>query len=716
MTSHGRLPEFGGNATEWDVFTEQLSFYFTANSIADEGKQRALLLSACGTTTYKLLKTLVAPAELTTKSVADLVKLAQEHYNPRPSVIMRRFYFNTCVRQEGESITAYVTRLRDLASHCEYGDSAKELVRDRLVCGVRDDTLQRTLLAVAKLTFDKAFELALLHEAAVQNARLLSAPSSTAPVHYADSPGPPKNTQSGKSCYRCGGNHYAKDCRFKDAVCNYCHKKGHIQRVCRTRIRQQQSDNPQPPPAKPKKGSKKLPTHMIDEEVEPPAGSSTSASPPKPQALPATPLPVDYNLFEVGTQDKVDPYMVPVVIDGATLLMEIDTGSALTLISQTTFSALWPQGKSPHLESTSIRLRTYSGEELRVVGRAVVGVRCGGQVEEELGLVVVGGDGPSLLGRDWLGRLRLDWREIRMLNTTIDTPDTLEAVLARHSSLFSDELGTIRGVMAKLHVSPGAKPRFHRPRSIPYALRSRVDQALQKLVSEGILEPIQFSEWAAPIVPVVKRDGSIRVCGDYKLTVNQVAQVDTYPLPLVQDIFASLANGKSFTKLDLAHAYQQLQLDDESRPYTTINTHRGLFHYTRLPFGVAAAPAIFQRTMESLLGGLPHVCVYLDDILVTGESEAAHLRNLVVVLEHLESAGIRLKHQKCSFMIPEVEYLGHSVSEKGIQPMSEKVRAIRDAPQPQDVSQLRSFLGMLNYYGKFIPNLATLLRPLYDLL
>ena len=177
-------------------------------------------------------------------------------------------------------------------------------------------------------------------------------------------------------------------------------------------------------------------------------------------------------------------------------------------------------------------------------------------------------------------------------------------------------------------------------------------------------------------MPVVKGDGSIRVCGDYKLTVNQVAQVDTYPLPLIQDIFASLANGKSFTKLDLAHAYQQLQLDDESRPYTTINTHRGIFHYTRLPFGVAAAPAIFQRTMESLLGGLPHVCVYLDDILVTGESEAAHLRNLAVVLERLESAGIRLKRQKFSFMIPEVEYLGHSVSEKGIQPMSEKVRAI----------------------------------------
>ena len=120
--------------------------------------------------------------------------------------------------------------------------------------------------------------------------------------------------------------------------------------------------------------------------------------------------------------------------------------------------------------------------------------------------------------------------------------------------------------------------------------------------------------------------------------------------------------------------------------------------------------------MESLLGDLPHVCVYLDDILVTGESEAAHLQNLAAVLQRLESAGVRLKRAKCSFMIPEVEYLGHSISAKGIQPVSGKVRAIRDAPRPQDVSLLHSFLGMLNYYGKFLPNLATLLRPLYDLL
>ena len=251
---------------------------------------------------------------------------------------------------------------------------------------------------------------------------------------------------------------------------------------------------------------------------------------------------------------------------------------------------------------------------------------------------------------------------------------------------------------------------------MPYALRSKVEAELDRLEKEGVIEPVQFSDWAAPIVPVVKKDGSIRICGDYKLTVNRAAKMDTYPLPRIDDLFASLVGGKTFSTLDLAHAYQQVPLEEGSRQYVTINTTKGLYRYNRLPFGVASAPSIFQRIMDAILQGLPGVCVYLDDILVTGETEDKHLQNLEQVLSRLEKAGLQLQRQKCTFMQPSVEYLGHRISAAGLHPSEEKVRAIVDAPVPKDVTQLRSFLGLLNYYGKFLPQLPSTLAPLYALL
>ena len=122
--SHGHLPQFDGTADDWEVFTEQLTHYFTANGITEEAKKRSILLSACGTQTFRLIKTLLAPTLVTAKTFAEIAKVVQDHVQPKPSVIMRRFRFNTCSRNQGESITTFVARLRELASHCEYGDTA----------------------------------------------------------------------------------------------------------------------------------------------------------------------------------------------------------------------------------------------------------------------------------------------------------------------------------------------------------------------------------------------------------------------------------------------------------------------------------------------------------------------------------------------------------------------------------------------------------------
>ena len=145
-------------------------------------------------------------------------------------------------------------------------------------------------------------------------------------------------------------------------------------------------------------------------------------------------------------------------------------------------------------------------------------------------------------------------------------------------------------------------------------LKKKVQEELERLQAEGTVEPVQFAEWAAPIVPIVKEDKSIRVCGDYKATVNQAAKLDNYPIPKAEDLFATLNGGDKLSKLDMSQAYQQIPLEDQSKKFTTINTHKGLFQFNRLPYGVSSSPGIFQRTMENLLQGIPFVVVRVDDI------------------------------------------------------------------------------------------------------
>ena len=214
------------------------------------------------------------------------------------------------------------------------------------------------------------------------------------------------------------------------------------------------------------------------------------------------------------------------------------------------------------------------------------------------------------------------------------------------------------------------------------------------------------------MVPVPKPDGSIRL---YKTTLNPQLEVDQFPVPTPEDLLATLAGGQSFTKLDMSRAYQQVLLEPSSRKYTTINTHKGLYQYSRLPFGVASAPAIFQQIMEKLLHGITGVVVYVD-ILVTGRTEEEHLKNLQTVLERLEDHGLRLKCKKCYFLQPRVDYLGYSINKEGLHTMQTKVKAVVEPPRPQKVQELRAFLGLVNYYGKFIPRLSTIAHPLNRLL
>ena len=224
---------------------------------------------------------------------------------------------------------------------------------------------------------------------------------------------------------------------------------------------------------------------------------------------------------------------------------------------------------------------------------------------------------------------------------------------------------------------------------------------------------VSWSQWKIVIVP--KRNGKLRVCGDFKVTINQCVETKQYPLPTTDDIFARLAGGKIFTKLDLAQAYLQLPVDNDSKSLLVINTPKGLFRYNRLPYGVSVAPAIFQAVMDRVLQGLPVAC-YLDNILIAAPTEIEHNLILEKVLQRLQDSGISLAAENCKFGQEQVEYLGHLVDATGIHPTRNKVLAINQAPIPTNITQLRAFVGLINYYGKFIPQAAARMAPLYKLL
>ena len=175
----------------------------------------------------------------------------------------------------------------------------------------------------------------------------------------------------------------------------------------------------------------------------------------------------------------------------------------------------------------------------------------------------------------------------------LEMPSKLSEILDWYKSVFTEGHGTFKGGKVTLHVEPQVKP-FFKARPLPFSLKDKVEEELQRLKSLGIITPVKHSQWAAPVVPVLKQNSTIRLCGDYHITVNQASKVDTYPLPKVEDLFVAMSGGKGFTKLDMSQAYLQLPLDDSSKELVTINTHRGLFQYNRFPFGVSAAPAVFQ--------------------------------------------------------------------------------------------------------------------------
>lgn len=288
-------------------------------------------------------------------------------------------------------------------------------------------------------------------------------------------------------------------------------------------------------------------------------------------------------------------------------------------------------------------------------------------------------------------------------------------LLCKYKELFSTgplDVGKTNLVKHSINLKPGAKPVKQRPYRHPPVLETEIDRQVKELLDKGMVSE-SHSPWSSPVLMVRKKDGTYRMCIDFRM-VNSLTEPDAFPLPRIDDSLDALGGNTFYSSLDLVQGYHQLEMEEDSKPITAFCTRSGLYQWEVLSFGLATAPGCFERLMERVLHGLhwKTLLVYLDDILVFSPGFETHLERLGEVFSRLQKANLKLKPSKCSLFATEVEYLGHVVNADGIKTDPKKVECIKDWPTPKHKKDVRSFLGTVGYYRRFIPGYSEISRPL----
>lgn len=690
----GQLTEFNLKEDDFNAWTERFELYVALNEVNTHKKQ-LLFLTLLGNEGYALMRDLCSPQKPSEKKYEDLKNLLLNYINPKPNLITERYKFKERRQAANESVMQFVTKLKKMSEHCEFGAVLEDALRDQVIWGIRDSNIKKKLLSDGLLTFKKCVEISLAVESANNDVSKLDHQEE---INYhktsrrknnkfkEDQAGNGKlttinnNFKTGMEtsssprndkvvCYCCGiRGHVKTNCKYKNYSCKRCFKVGHLQKVCK---------------------SKSKSVNNIKEDC------------------------IDLNLSNLFNLDSVEvnfikPYCVKLEVGSKVIEFQVDTGSAVSVMSIKDFK-LYKLGCEDEFERTDVNLKAYNGSIIVPEGILKVFVKYGNYLEL-LSLYIVADGGQPLVGRDWLTKLRIlplhfDFHSLTHLN-----------VVDIYPSVFRNSLGCFKSKTFKLYLKDEAKPIFCKPRVLPFSLKDSVSQELDRLVKADLLVPVESSEWATPIVPVIKPDKSIRLCGDYKVTINKYLEVDRYPIPRVMELMSIFQGAAVFCTLDLCQAYQQLALTEESQKLTTISTHKGLFMFKRLPYGVSSAPGILQREMENLFNDIPGTGVFYDDIVVSGKDYSEVNERLHSILRKLDCAGLTVKKEKCKFFSNSVTFLGYRIDRQGLHIPKERVNAITDAPRPQNVSEVKAFLGLVNYYSKFVKNMSSKAGALYALL
>lgn len=652
------------------------------------------------------LKFLVSPRQPEDLTYAAIKTTLVEHFDRPKNKYAESIKFRQLRQEPEESIASFALRLRQTAAHCEYGDFLDRMLIEQLLFGLESRGMCDEIIAKNPETFDAAYKVAHTMEATHKTSvEVTTDPAGTTittnKLGYVSTGVKKGSFRQGSSnqdraptCHGCGGRHERKYCKFRDAVCFACNRKGHLSKVCRSK------------------------TAQVKEELSPLSDEGSDYA-DHTEAL--------QKVDVISSVEPLDRKMLEVQIDGKAVKMELDTGAPCAIVSLCTLRKI---KASFRLHKSERQFASYTRHRIHCIGRLPVNVTLG-RTSRRLNLYVVDGDFDSLFGREWIAQFAYDIDFVQLFGTdeqvntltaaepviTKQQQQRLSHLISRFDGVFGETAGKLAGPPATLHLKPGASPVFSKAREIPFALRDAYAREIDKKISSGLYKRVESSEWASTTHVVAKKNGTIRITGNYKPTLNARMIIDEHPIPRADYLFHKMKGAAVFCHLDITDAYSHLTVDDDFGHALTLNTPtHGLIRPTRAVYGAANIPAIWQRRMETVLQGLSNVVNFYDDILIHAASFEEMLDVLEKTLERLRTNGLRLNRSKCVFGAPAVEFLGHKIDAAGVHKSDRHIEAIRDAKKPSSPEELQLFLGKATYYSAFIPNLSTRDRPLRDML
>ena len=485
-------------------------------------------------------------------------------------------------------------------------------------------------------------------------------------------------------CYRCGREGHKsmdKNCKAWGQTCRKCKGKDHFERVCKSKP----SGNDFRKEEKPKR------VRQVEDG--------------------------DRYAFTVRNSNDTSAN-ITINVGGIPVQMIIDSGATCNIIDQN----LWEHLKLENIrcESTKCKPNVYpygSEEPLPVLGKFTANVTVGKTSLDNVEFIVIEGSGQALLGRATasdLGVLKLG-QNVHTISKSVDIkqPQGIAEIFNKFPGC-CEGIGKLKGFQLKIPIDDTVEPIAQPMRRVPYHLRDKLSKKLDELLELDIIEEVSGpSSWVSPVVVIPKGD-DIRLCVDMR-QANSGVRRERYPVPTVDEVLQDLNQSKYFSKLDLNSAYHQIELEPESRDITTFSTHRGLFRYKRLMFGVSCAPEMYQKILQQVLQECEGAHNILDDIIIHGEAEEEHDIRFEKVVQVLNERGLTFNRDKCQYKMAHLEFMGHVLPEHGVGPTEAKVRAVAEAREPRNAGEVRSFLGLVNFTARFIPDLTTVSAPLRKL-